>query len=228
MRIFAPLTLISLFAGFAAVAATACDLSSGRSCGQYEGCYPGYGSSGGDYGPTPDAAPPPAKCEAFALTFAVPEQSGDCQLVLRARSEDGYSSSSYADPTATYYFAQPQAGETTVPCEAIDGPAIGRCARERNLVVLGSTSTSDVTSLRTELSLGSYESSFEAELSCARVAAPQKRTVTFGCSTLTPATPTTGDAGTRDADTDADTDAEAGGGDGGDGGAEAFAPELLH
>ncbi len=141
MRIFAPLTLISLFAGFAAVAATACDLSSGRSCGQDEGCYPGYGSSGGDYGPTPDAAPPPAKCEAFALTFAVPEQSGDCQLVLRARSDDGYSSSSYADPTATYYFAQPQAGETTVPCEAIDGPAVGRCARERNLVVLGSTST---------------------------------------------------------------------------------------
>ena len=86
MRILAPLTLISLFAGFAAIAATACDLSSGSSCGRYEGCSPdyGYGSSGGYYGPTPDAAPPPAKCEAFALTFVVPELSGDCQLVLEA------------------------------------------------------------------------------------------------------------------------------------------------
>ena len=225
MRISASLTLISLVAGFAAVAATACDLSSGSSCRAYDGCYPGYGSSGGYYGPPPNAGQPKAPTspctEAFTASFAVPEQSGDCQLALGGGSD--YYGGTSDTRVATYFFAQPVAGETTVPCEVIDGPPVGRCAREGNLVVLASTSLADVTRLRAELALSSSATTFEAALTCARIAMPQKRTISFGCATPTPATPTptTGDsdAGAADAGSDADD----GGGD-----AEPASPELLH
>lgn len=229
MRISASLTLISLLAGFAAVAATACDLSSGSSCRAYDGCYPDYGGSGGFYGPTPGAGQPTAPTspctETFTATFAVPEQSGDCQLALGV-GRDYLEGAFYGSQAATYFFAQPVTGETTVPCEVIDGPPLGRCAREGNLVVLASTSLADVTSLRAELAVTSSATTFEALLTCARIAVPQKRTISFGCAAPTLATPTpTPTDGDSDASADAGSDADDGGGDAE---AEAACPGLLH
>lgn len=224
MRISASVTLISLLAGSAAFAATACDLSGGSSCSDYGGCYD-YGTSGGYYGGAlPDAAPPTPTCtEAFSVAFTVPEQSGDCQLVLGGSSY-GYGSSYYDSASATYYFAQPLPGEAKVPCEVIDGPTIGRCARERSLVVVASSTLAEAQSMRSELSMSSYETTFRADLSCARIATPQTRIISFRCGTTTPATPQpgTGDAGASDASADGEAD------DGGDAGGEDASPELLH
>ncbi|HSO36147.1 MAG TPA: hypothetical protein VLT33_26650 [Labilithrix sp.] len=218
MRIPSRVSLVSLLAVATTVAA--CDLSSGSSCTEYDGCYPGYGSSGyGSSGypgyPGYDASTPRASCtESFSVAFSIPAQSGDCKLVL------GSEHSTYAG-SAIYYFAEAE-GDAGQPCETLDGPAITRCAREHDVVVLASARPDEVAALRAQLALAADETSFSAELSCARAVTPWKKTVVLRCGSATPATPVPADAG-------ADPDAAPPDSDAGDASAsDAEAAPLLH
>ena len=230
MRIWSPFAFVSLFAIGSAFAATACDLSSPDYSTCSDGTYRSYcgsssygGSSGYYPSETPDAALPASCNEAFSVTFPIQENSGSCQLVLSRwpASEQGSYQSGYGTGTATYYFGELRSPSAYAePCTVISGPSVGRCERLGALVVLASTTPSDSANLRSELDLGSYDTSFYGQLTCTHLGTPVERSFAFRCGTTTPATPSTGDAGTGDAD---------GGADGGDAGDEVDAsPELLH
>lgn len=226
MRIWSPFTFISLFAIASAVAATACDLSSPdySSCGSSYSPSCGSSSYGGSSGyyptGTPDAALPATCNEAFSVTFPIQANSGDCELVLSAYSDQGYQSS-YGTGTATYFFGELRSPSAySEACTVISGPSMGRCERLGALVVLASTTSSDSAKLRSELGLESYQTTFDGKLTCTHLGTPVERTFSFRCGASTPATPSPGDGGTGDADGGDD------GGDGGDGGDAS--PELLH
>jgi len=89
-------------------------------------------------------------------------------------------------------------------------------------VVFASVRETDAVNVRIALGLPENAPSFSAELSCARIATPMRKTVPFRCGGSTPATPKRGDgdAGTSDAGADAD--------DGDDAAADATPCEPLH
>lgn len=226
MRIWSPFTFISLFAIASAVAATACDLSSPdySSCGSSYSPSCGSSSYGGSSGyyptGTPDAALPASCNEAFSVTFPIQANSGDCELVLSGYSAQDSYQSSYGKGTATYFFGELRSPSAySEPCTVISGPSIGRCERLGALLVLASTTSSDPAKLRSELGLESYQATFYGKLTCTHLGTPVEKTFAFRCGTSTPATPSTGDAGTGDAAPDGGADS----GDDADAG-----PDLLH